>query len=427
MSETHKRYSLIALIIVAILPLFAIIPLPTINSLEAWALYSSTITGYIGVVLLLAMYIIGTRATSRYLFRDTAPVLKIHSWLGKYGSIATLLHPLLIILGYSESLLYSIVPQLGTEFERHVTLGRISFLIVCIIWVSSALLRSRMSYRPWKYIHYLAYISLPFALLHVPDVGSVFMSSAVVRAYYFLLVIVALIFTCVRIYSLFNLDRTRYRVIKHIKLMDDTFALVLHSDEPLPHIGRGQYVYVKLGFVSEDHPFTVLQHDESSGELTLAYRVFGTFTDSLSRLIKDQTVYIDGPYGSFTEQAEQSDLPIVFIAGGIGITPFVDHILRGANHERWLFYAAPSSKRAIFLEQLRDELGNRCVALFSQTTEVGAEHGYINSEVIQRHLKSPSKYQYYICGPEGMMHSSVDALKELGVPKSQIHQEAFAF
>jgi predicted ferric reductase len=92
-----------------------------------------------------------------------------------------------------------------------------------------------------------------------------------------------------------------------------------------------------------------------------------------------------------------------------------------------LFYAAPSSKRAIFLEQLRDELGNRCVALFSQTTEVGAEHGYINSEVIQRHLKSPSKYQYYICGPEGMMHSSVDALKELGVPKSQIHQEAFAF
>lgn len=428
MTEIVKRRLLIISIVVSLLPIGVLIHAPVITSLRTWALYGSAIAGYAGVVLLLWMYILGTRATSRALFTDTAPILTIHGWLGKYGSIAILLHPLLVIYSYGESWLYAVVPQLGTEFERHVTLGRISFILVVIVWVSSALLRGKLAYRPWKYIHYIAYICLPFALLHIPDVGSSYMSSAAVKAYYLLLVIVGFVFTLLRLRSLFNVGRAEYRIKQHTKLMDDTYALTLKpTGASYIAPSRGQYVYIKLGFVSEDHPFSVVQYDEKSHEITLAYRVFGTFTDSLSEYEPGETVLLDGAYGTFTSEIAATDRPSVFIAGGIGITPFVDHILRGDNRERWLFYASPSKDHATALSVLQDELGPRCVPIYSQVPQPGADSGYISAELIQRHLPEPSRYDYFICGPEGMIGTAENALISLGVSKNQIFTEKFAF
>jgi hypothetical protein len=56
-----------------------------------------------GIVLLLWMYILGTKSVMGLVFRDLAPVLKIHKWIGKYGTLAIFLHPVLITFSYGDT------------------------------------------------------------------------------------------------------------------------------------------------------------------------------------------------------------------------------------------------------------------------------------------------------------------------------------
>jgi predicted ferric reductase len=190
-------------------------------------------------------------------------------------------HPILITISYGEQWLYSVIPQVGTVAERHMLLGQIALWLLVIVWVTSALARGRLSFRTWKYIHWLAYICVPFALLHVPDLGSQEATSVAVKAYLFVLGLTFAIFSLLRLQSLLNLDRARYRVTRHIQLTDEDFMIELAplGRQITPH--RGQYVYVKLGFLSEDHPFSVTQFDPASGRITLTYRLARMFTREL--------------------------------------------------------------------------------------------------------------------------------------------------
>ena len=91
MTEQTKRRILVTLIILSVLP-SALLPVaPTHFTLQTTTLYLSTITGYIGVMFLLWMYMLGARSVFGLLFHDLAPVMRIHKWLGKYGSVMILL------------------------------------------------------------------------------------------------------------------------------------------------------------------------------------------------------------------------------------------------------------------------------------------------------------------------------------------------
>ena len=56
------------------------------------------------------------------------------------------------------------------------------------------------------------------------------------------------------------------------------------------------------------------------------------------------------------------------------------------------------------------------------------ERGFINSEVLKRHLPPPyAGHEYFICGPAVMMDAIEKALGELGVPMSKYHSERYSF
>jgi predicted ferric reductase len=51
----------------------------------------------------------------------------------------------------------------------------------------------------------------------------------------------------------------------------------------------------------------------------------GKFTRALTQIKKGDSVYVRGPFGGFTFD-ESSTQPAIFMAGGIGITPFISII-----------------------------------------------------------------------------------------------------
>lgn len=432
MQESTKRRILIGLIAVSLLPAIALPQFPALVSASSVSLYLSAIIGYIGVVLLLWMYILGAKSLFGMFFTDLAPVLKIHKWIGKYGTLAVFVHPILITISYGASWLYSFIPAISTWAERHILLGQIAFWLLLFIWVVSALVRDQISWRAWRYLHALAYICVPFVLLHIPDLGSQQRAYPLVNAYLMMLVATFVLVSVVRIASLINLDRTKYRIGRHVKLTSIDYMMQLEpvgSRRLSPKLG--QYIYIKLGFMSEDHPFSLTQYDARTGVLTVTYRPSGMYTRELAKLPVGEAVLLSGPYGTFTRDIDTSNDPVVYLSGGIGVTPFVGRILRDAStREQWLFAANRSRELAVLYQPLKDALGERAVAIYNnETTELaaGEESGYLTVDILKKYLGNLDRYHFYLCGPPAMMAAMRPMLASAGIAPNRIFSEEFGW
>lgn len=432
MTEIQKRRILIGLILLSMLPLPWLVKMPTWEMTSSVWLYASAITGYIGVVMLLWMYILGTRTVMGLYFKDLAPVLGIHKWLGKWGTLLIFVHPIATALSYGDNIVrYTLVPTLGESFERSVTWGRFALYAILIVWVSSALVRGRISFRPWKYVHFLSYIALPMALVHIPSIGSSYRALDAPRVYFTSILLLLVLFSVLRLRHLFEIGRSRYTVVRHQQIGQDVWLIALRPVRRAISIKKGQYVYLQWSLLGEEHPFTVLQRLKDSGELTVAYKTVGAWTEKLATLTDGDELFVDGPYGEFMDDLSLDvPQPTVYIAAGIGVTPFVDPILTGLQTDSWLFYANKLEESATFSGQLRKQMGNRFVSILSRENTPASpndERGHFSVDIIRQYISDPSRYHYYICGSEGFMNTAEKVLHSAGVPSSNVHAEAFGW
>jgi predicted ferric reductase len=415
-------------------PLFFAVEMPVswaLNSenLRSIAMYFASVFGYIGVALLTTEFVLGTRAVSGLLFRDLSSKLSLHSKLGKYGLLLVFLHPALIVYSYGETLFYSFTLEFGSQFQRNVTFGRIAFIGLIIIWVTSAILKSKIAYRPWKYIHYISYPVLFLTLLHVPEIGSSF-NEFYIRAFWYLIVGVVLISSALRLRHIFGFSKYPYEVVANKKISEKIWELDLKATKKNLKIRTGQYVYVQPDLFSEEHPYSVLNHNESDGSISIGYKIFGKFTEKMTKSKVGDTYLIDGPYGVFTEEINvKPDKPAVFIAGGIGVTPFVKHCLE-TDGDRVLFYAVRTSKSSAYKNILEPVLKNRLIMVVEKDESPAVqneERGFLTQEIIEKYIDKSKPYEFYICGPDKMMKSTVEILRNIGVPKNRIHLENFNY
>jgi predicted ferric reductase len=239
------------------------------------------------------------------------------------------------------------------------------------------------------------------------------------------------LFSILRLRHLFTLGRSRYKVVRHQQFGSDVWLVALRPLGKAITIDHGQYVYLQWSLFGEEHPFTVLQRLNDTGELTVAYKTVGSWTEKLAKLNEGDELFVDGPYGEFMADVTLDvPQPTVYIAAGIGVTPFVDPILTGLQTDSWLFYANKYQESATFSGQLRAQLGNRFVSILSRENTPAVpndERGHISVDIIRRYLPEPSRYHYYICGSEGFMGAAEKVLHSAGVPSHNIHAEAFGW
>ncbi|QDT00634.1 2Fe-2S iron-sulfur cluster-binding protein [Adhaeretor mobilis] len=152
-------------------------------------------------------------------------------------------------------------------------------------------------------------------------------------------------------------------------------------------------------------------------------------------VVVGSNVYSEAPQGSFFFDAADS-LPVVFIAGGIGVTPMMSMIaaLASRNDQRqaWLFQGFRNRNEHTFHRELTKH-SQRLPRLqirtaYSQPQDPSHSgydhHGYIDINYLQRELQT-NNYRFYVCGPPTMMQSLVPALWAWGVPREHVHFEAF--
>jgi len=173
-------------------------------------------------------------------------------------------------------------------------------------------------------------------------------------------------------------------------------------------------------------------------QLMFATRMRDTaFKRSLKKVALGTAVKMDSAMGSFTLH-KNSAKPAVFLAGGIGITPF-SSIVRQADHDQaphkiYLFYSNRRPEDAAFLEALRSlERTNANFLLIATMTEMSRsskkwdrETGLINKEMLLRHLGNLQGPIYYIAGPPAMVTDMRKMLVASNTDEDDIRTEEFA-
>ena len=145
------------------------------------------------------------------------------------------------------------------------------------------------------------------------------------------------------------------------------------------------------------------------------------------------TLSLSAPAGTFTFTGKEHD-SIVFIAGGVGITPMMS-VIRYLIDKKWsgdifLLICHRTARDYIFRDELK-ELSQRHKNLKVITTLSRANgawsglRGRITKELLSESVPNIAMRRVHICGPASMMHDTQLMLVDLGVPPEQIKIEAF--
>ncbi len=248
--------------------------------------------------------------------------------------------------------------------------------------------------------------------------------------------------------------RIRQRVYENPNFDICSFYLVPHDQGFLPSFRPGQFLRFEATVPGETLPISGIYSLSDSPTKDAHYRVSvkkmgppadapeGTppgrcsnyFHDSLK---EGDTIDVYAPSGPFFID-DESERPVVLIAGGVGLTPLVSMITwlvdTESHREVWFFYGVRNRGEHAMYEMLRklaDEHSNiHLVVAYSRPSEnctKGTDYdaeGRITTDLIRSYI-DPIKYEFYMCGLPAMTKKIAADLKALGVEDGHISFEAF--
>ena len=230
-----------------------------------------------------------------------------------------------------------------------------------------------------------------------------------------------------------------------------SFYLKPADDEPLPDYLPGQYITVNV-----DHPTTPTSprnYSLSDRPGTGHYRISvkrepspadGAPDGLISNHLHDEvhvgdTLNVGPPCGEFTiDPSTANGRPIVFLAGGIGITPLLSMAKSLAEAKAttpiYFLQAAKNSRVHALADEVRSLSANggnvqtRVLydAPLSDDLQSGKcdDEGFVTAELL-REWTPFADADFYLCGPSPFMASVVATLQELGVDESRVRYEFF--
>lgn len=425
---------MVMLIVISILPSAVLLRNYQINGTLSSILFFARAGAATGLALMMWELLMAARPLSVAITPDQRFLVKIHKTIGKYGALAIALHPLLYILYYAVefgiNLLYF---DLSRTFSLSIFIGTIATILLIVIWVTSVSLRKRLKFRLWHLIHLITYIVIPLVLVHAVMIGT----DPIARSFWY--VYSAIYIFLVSYQVLFRLDilRKQYEIVELTNEADNVFSLHLKPLTKRPIIPQpGQYVYLKHRLIPETHPFSISGFSHKDNSLRITIKDLGPFSHVLETIQAGDTVTLDGPYGVFSREAFEDEDPIVILAGGIGITPFMPLLKKlegGWNKQVHMFYGNRYAKDITFkdyMDRLAETNSNfRITHVLENSEDADFKHhvGFITSDILQQEIPEQlDNYKYFIVGPPPMMNAMLKMLDQQNIPKSKVFDEQFA-
>lgn len=390
-------------------------------------LISANIIGYIGAIILWFQVVFGSRHIFKYLTHDTVVMNRWHKQVGIYGILFIAAHPLLEMMSRLENLLWLFTPDFVVKSATYVTYGKIAFTLFLVVWITSAMVRESLKWEPWKYLHLLSYVVLSLVFLHITYIGTFFENYIVVKVLWLTMLVLFITVTFLRLLAWASVTKDE-SPITDIKVINDTIMLLRFKPKTPIDPSIGQHIYLQSGPFKNEHPFTIMETHKEKGEILLGIRKLGGLWDELMTKKVGDSIFIDGPYGVFTKEAQNTN-PKVIISGGIGVTPFVD-LVRNFGENTTYINCNRSVSDAVSRDMLKDKATKYVdvVDSYSGHEDSSVIVGRISKDVIAS-VVGPNivNLPYFICGSPMFITIVCNMLKEAGVKKSNIFYEELGF
>lgn len=361
------------------------------------------------------------------MFRGLDKMYTAHRFFGTLGVALLLIHPIALTLIR--------LPDRGIDamrmwiaFDRTaIMLGLVSLYGLIALTAWSIAVRAR--HETFIKVHRLLGFTFVAGALHAFMAGSVLADNTFM--YWYMLVLSAIATLTFAHYSLlsdFLHPYYKYTVSCANRVPGGVWDVRLKPKYRILNFTPGQFVYLSFEGLPEHgyHPFTIASGKRKS-ELQFFVKELGDLTKSFSKLEVGDRVKVKGPYGGFVFDNRKFDRQL-WIAGGIGITPFLSKARSLEISKRWpqidLIYAAKTKKEAFALKELQT-VQHKCGS-FNFTLVHETKFGLKSLHDLQEHFGDLSDFAIFICGPPAMLSIYTKQAEKLGL-SNQIHFEEFSF
>jgi 3-phenylpropionate/trans-cinnamate dioxygenase ferredoxin reductase subunit len=376
------------------------------------------LSGLIAFSLFCLVFLVGasSRLWDKYLGLNN--VLRWHKYFAVVSFSILLIHPITFFFAG----LYSI----GDFSNFYLTAGLIAFILLSLIAITS-LLYKFMNRLFWIWLHRLSILAIILGAYHLLNYGFWVLKYPGLRYMIYTGLFIAFIGVVLRIYCFIKFKKYSTEVISVEKETHDTYTLMLKKPQDFNH-ESGQFCIIsfKEKGMKKPHPFTI-SCSPGNDNVTFTIKSHRKFTSNVRNLKNGTKAFIDGPYGIFTFNYRKS----VFIAGGVGITPFEsmlenDNIIK-KNVNIILLYGSRTKNDIIFynrLNQINSDNDNiDIVNVLSHEKDSDFKTGFVDEKLIKDYANYSE--DFYICGPPKMIKKIKKILKENNVPNRLIFTEKF--
>ena len=364
-------------------------------------------------------------------------IFLFHRTMGMFAITILVAHPLLYASADEWELLS------GFNHPWFISLGKVGFLTLIVLGLTSVLRKTlSLEFETWRGIHNgLALSALLLGFVHSLGAGGDF-SGWPMRAIWIILFSVAL-GSYLR-HTGFHPQRLAeqpYEVVRVEQETHNVWSLEMapvnsaHGMRNLP----GQFGFLTLyrdGLPTEEHPFTIASAANPSGRIVFTIKASGDCTATTCRTSIGDRASISGPYGRFSYVLRPKENDLVFIAGGVGITPLLSMLRHmrdtQASLSVVLLYSNRQERDIIAGPELKSmaEGSHPRLTVVHVLSEPGnewkGEKGHIDGPLIQRHAGELANKAFYVCGPPSMSSGIVTGLCRMGIPKDNVHLEQFS-
>ncbi|WP_460070590.1 ferredoxin reductase family protein [Streptomyces sp. YKOK-I1] len=353
-----------------------------------------------------------------------------HRWTG-FGLLWTLVgHVVFITFGYADSSSMDPVSQLVdlAETVEGVLRAAVAMVLILVVGgVSARWARRRLAYETWHFIHLYTYVAVVLAFTHQVAVGTTFTASSAATAYWYGVWTVALGSVALgrAVLPLWRNWRHQLRVEKVVPESDNVVSVYI-TGRDLDRLPARAGQFFLWRFLTKDrwwqaNPFSLSAAPDGT-RLRLTAKAAGDGSAGLRHIKPGTRVFAEGPYGAFTAM-HRTRPESLLIAGGVGVTP-IRALLEEIDGHAIVVYRVGGERDAVLYDELRDLAAAKGAELHLVTGPPVPDR--LAPRELAALVPDIAERDVFLCGPPPMMNAVLGSLRELDVPRTQIHFERFS-
>jgi predicted ferric reductase len=405
------------------------------GSFDEWLISIGQLTGlYAALAMLLGLVLISRAPwVERRYGMDQS--IRAHRWIGFTAGWLMVAHVTTSTVGLARDTRITLWDQIVDYWRTYpYMVGAIAGLGLFLLLLVASLraVRSRLSYETWWLIHLVAYAAAALAFGHQTAIGADFVLDR--WAWWYWVALYASVAGLVLLHRwvplVLGLVRRRLRITEVIEEGPGVVTLVV-GGRGVDRLAAQAGQFFLLRVLDRQswwkaHPFS-LSSPPDVRSLRFTVKALGDHTRWLQTIRPGTPVAVEGPYGGFLDVLP-TERKMLFIAGGIGITPFrgiVEDLDRPGDVA--LLYRNRTPDEAVFggdLERLSTELGFDLHMSYSRN---GDREDPFAPGQLSKLIPDLRDRDVFVVGSPRLVAAARRGLRLAGVPASRIHVESFTY